>query len=158
MLLATVAGLFLSIPSIEELPGGEFGAVAVELSSCEILAWTLEGDDLFHVGDGMPFPDAPCTVSLKEAMGFLYAAYLESPDLSSIPESPDLGEGRAADLAPGGGIHGWVDTGDGYRNFMIVARSGEGRDIGLILLSRELCCPGKADLALMLLWQAAEGE
>lgn len=153
-----LAGLVLSIPAIEELPGGEFGAVAVDLQSCEILSWTLEGDSLFYAGEGMPFPDVPCTVSLNEAMGFLCSVCADSPDLSNIPASPDMGEGRASELAHDQDILGWVDTGDGYRNFLLVARSRDGRDIGLVLMSRELCCPGKADLALMLLWQTVEGE
>jgi hypothetical protein len=153
-----LAGLVFSIPAIEELPGGEFGAVAFDMQSCDILAWTLKGDSLFYAGEGMPFPDAPCTVSLREAMGFLCSACAGSPDLSDIPGSPDMGEGRASEVAQEWDLRGWVDTGEGYRNFLLVARSQDGRNIGLVLMSRELCCPGKADLALTLLWQTVEGD
>jgi hypothetical protein len=69
-----------------------------------------------------------------------------------------MGQGRAAEVAQGWELHGWVDTGVGYRNFLLIARSSDDTDIGLVLLSRGLCCPGKADLALMLLWQAMDGQ
>jgi hypothetical protein len=155
MLYFLLTGLVLSIPAIEELPGGEFAAAIVDMASGEVLASTGEG--LFLVGDGMPFAGVPCTVSLDEAVDSLSSLYSVSTDLSCLPASPEMGDGLTADVAGGWELHGWVDTGEGYRSFLLIARSKEGRDLGLVLLSRDLCCPGKADLAMMLLWNAAEG-
>ncbi len=54
------------------------------------------------------------------------------------------------------GLSGWVDSGENHKTFALIAISPEGRELGLILLSDDLCCEEKGDLAMMLLWEAAQ--
>lgn len=155
MFCLVMAGLLAAIPSIDELPGGEFAALAVDLGTDSVLASTGEG--LYHAGAGFLFSDEACSLSAGSAMDSLKAIYAGEEGFAGLPSAPDLGSGQASGVAEGWEVSGWVDTAEGYRNFALVARSPSGRDIGLVLLSRDLCCPGKADLALMMLWEAAKG-
>lgn len=155
MLCLLMTGLLAAIPAIEELPGGEFAAMAADLSAGSVLAFTGEGS--YPVGEGFLRAAGPCTTTVKAAFSRLEGLYREGDGIGGMPAGPDLGDGQAAEVAPGWELYGWVDDGEGCRNFALVARSPSGRDIALVLLNRELCCPGKADLALMMLWRAAEG-
>ena len=79
---------------------------------------------------------------------------LDIPEISLLLESPDLGDGQASLVGDGAYLYGIVETGSDHRLFILLSRR-EDPDLGLVLLDRNLCCPGKADLALMLLWDAA---
>lgn len=140
MLSLLMAGLVLSIPAIDSLPGGEFTAAVVDLGTGRVLASTGEGD---------PAMDTALTV-----LGFIYSG-VDIPAVRWIYSRPDLGEGQASSVGEGWDLYGLVEEGPEYRNFILMALSPAGRDLGLVLLSDELCCGGKADLALMLLWEEA---
>lgn len=140
MLQLLMAGMVLSIPAIDSLPGGEFTAAVVDLETGRILAST-GGDDAAL--------DCALTV-----LSFIYCG-VDIPAVRWMCSSPDLGEGQASSVAAGRDLYGLVEEGPEYRNFILIALSPSGRDLGLVLLSDELCCGGKADLALMLLWEEA---
>ncbi|GEM_PF-4234476 len=141
------AGLLLQGQVFDRLHGGEFAAAVLDMDSGEILLSVGEGE--FPVGDGIPFPGDRHEISLEEAVDFLVSAYSSSGDCP-MPE-PDMGE-RLSEISERGGLRGWTDTGDDYRNFVLVDESG-GR--GFVLLCKNLCCPGKGDLAFRLLWRTA---
>lgn len=140
MLPLLLAGLVLSIPAIDRLPGGQFTAAVVDLETGRMLASTGEDDAAMD-----------CALAV---LGFIYSG-VDIPAVRWICSRPDLGEGQAASVGEGWDLYGLVEEGPGYRNFILMALSPSGRDLGLVLLSEELCCGGKADLALMLLWQEA---
>ncbi|OPL19741.1 MAG: hypothetical protein AVO35_01840 [Candidatus Aegiribacteria sp. MLS_C] len=146
--------LIAVIPAIDELPGGEFAAVAADLSSDSVLVFTGEGS--YPVGKGFLRAAGPCTITVKAALSRLEGLYRDGEGIGGFPAGPDLGDGQAAEVAPGWELYGWVDAGEDHKTFALIARSPSGRDIALVLLNRRLCCPGKADLALMMLWRAAE--
>ncbi len=230
----TVQTQLSSIPSIEELSGGEFTAAVIDLETGDVLASTgsgifpLDDPDLFMFAyvvelmqnnivspDTIVGRDETLTDRLRrtfegnrEAAGrAMWAVGLESlstwvaasgmndtelhdvqllwagapetdPSLSSrqdvaralqiihrgiympavieILESPDMGEGQAASVGEGWDLYGWVDSGENHKTFALIAISPEGRELGLILLSDDLCCEEKGDLAMMLLWEAAQ--
>lgn len=79
------------------------------------------------------------------------------PAVSTVMSHPDLGAGQAASVGEGHALSGLVDSGDHHRTFMLIAEASSGRELGLVLLNRDLCCPGKGDLALMFLWNVAAG-
>lgn len=137
MLPLLLAGLVLSIPAIDSLPGGEFTAAVVDLGTGRMLAST--GEDAAGL-------DTALTV-----LGFIYSV----PAVRWACSRPCLGEGQASSVGAGWDLYGLAEEGPEYRNFILVALSPSGRSLGLVLLSDELCCGGKADLALMLLWQEA---
>ncbi|MFO8184432.1 MAG: hypothetical protein R6U39_09695 [Candidatus Aegiribacteria sp.] len=137
MLQLLMAGLVLSIPAIDRLPGGDFTAAVVDLGTGRELASTGENDA------GL---DSALTV-----LGFIRSI----PAARWMCSRPDLGEGQASSVGDGWDLYGLVEEGPDYRNFILMALSPSGRGLGLVLLSDELCCAGKADLALMLLWEEA---
>jgi len=78
-----------------------------------------------------------------------------SPVVSRLLEDPYLGEGQASSVGDGFTLYGLVDQGEHHRSFFLFAVA-EGYDpLGILLMNRDLCCPGKADLALMILWGQA---
>lgn len=74
-----------------------------------------------------------------------------------IMDNPDMGEGQASSIGEDWDLYGWVDSGEDHKTFALIAVSPEGRELGFILLSDDLCCEEKGDLAMMLLWEAAQG-
>jgi hypothetical protein len=81
---------------------------------------------------------------------------MDIPAVGEIMEAPEMGDAQASTVAEGWDLYGWVDSGSQHKTFMLIARHPDGTDIGLILLSKDLCCEEKADLALMLMWEAVE--
>jgi hypothetical protein len=73
-----------------------------------------------------------------------------------ILDNPDMGEGQASSIGEGWDLYGWVDSGEDHKTFALIAISPEGRELGFILLCDDLCCEEKGDLAMMLLWEAAQ--
>ncbi|MCK5115996.1 MAG: hypothetical protein KAR44_05310 [Candidatus Aegiribacteria sp.] len=229
----TVQTQLSSIPAIEELPGGEFAAMVIDLQTGDVLTSTgsgsfpLDDPDIFMLAyvvelmqENIVSPDTIVgrdeTVAdrfrralhgNREAAGrAMWAVGLESlsawvgangmtdtelhdiqllwagapetdPSISTpgdiaralqiihsgmnmsavreILENPDMGEGQASSIAEGWDLYGWVDSGESHKTFVLIAISPEGSELGLILLSDDLCCVEKGDLAMMLLWEAA---
>ncbi len=222
-----------SIPAIEELHGGEFGAAIIDLETGDVLASTgsgsfpLDDPDLFMLAytvelmqnngispdtivgrnetmaerfrrafngnreaagramwtvgleslsawvavngmedtelhdiqlqwEGAPRTD-PSMSSWKDVAHALRIIYsgMNMPSVVEIVDNPDMGEGPASKVAEGWDLYGWVDAGEHHKTFALIALSPEGRKLGLILLDNNLCCQGKGDLAMMLLWQTA---
>ena len=80
---------------------------------------------------------------------------MDMPAVREIMGEPDMGEAQASSVGEGWDLYGWVDTGSEHKTFLMIARSPEGIDLGLVVLTRDLCCEQKGDLAMMLLWEAA---
>ncbi len=98
-------------------------------------------------------------ISLDTAAHLLTYIYsqIDDPFFRLLISNPDMGDGQAAEVAEGWDLYGWVDAGESHKSFVLIARSPEGRNLGLVLLSSELCCESKGDLAMNLLWQEAQG-
>jgi hypothetical protein len=102
---------------------------------------------------------APSMTSLSDLSGALeiIASGMDIPAVREIMADPDLGDGQAASVGEGWDMYGWVDAGTAHKTFMLIAESDGGEMLGLVLLCDDLCCEEKADLALMLMWQAVTG-
>jgi len=96
---------------------------------------------------------ADLTVALE-----IIASGMDIPAVREIMADPDLGDGQAASVGAGWDTYGWVDVGPDHKTFLLIAESDGGERVGLVLLTDDLCCEEKADLALMLLWQAVTGS
>jgi hypothetical protein len=98
-------------------------------------------------------------ITLDTAADLLSSVYsrIDDPFLRNLISNPDMGDAQAANVAQGWDLYGWVDAGENHKSFVLIARSPQGRDLGLVLLSNDLCCEEKGDLAMMLLWQEAQG-
>jgi hypothetical protein len=103
---------------------------------------------------------APSMTSLADLTDALkiIASGMDIPAVREIMADPDLGEGQAATVGEGWDLYGWVDVGTDHKTFMLIAESDGGERLGLILMSDDLCCEEKADLALLLMWQAVTGS
>ncbi len=82
---------------------------------------------------------------------------MDIPAVPEIMENPDMGSGQASSVGQGWDLYGWVDSGQDHKTYVLIAIAPDGRERGLVLLSKDLCCPEKGDLAMRLLWQASLG-
>ncbi len=83
---------------------------------------------------------------------------MDIPAVVEIMENPEVGDGQASEVGADWDMCGWVDEGQEHKTFFLIARRDGRNDIGLILLADKLCCIEKADLAMLLLWEAAIAE
>ncbi|RKZ07530.1 hypothetical protein DRQ25_11370 [Candidatus Fermentibacteria bacterium] len=165
-----------SIPAMEELPGIRFSALVIDLQTGNPVARSGAGEfslnipEIFILASSinvMPedslVPVIPaesesvpsCTAAdVAIALQVIHSG-METPEVIELLEKPDMGDGQASSIAEGWDLYGWVDSGVDHKTFILIAISPEGRELGFILLSDDLCCEEKGDLAMMLLWQAA---
>lgn len=78
------------------------------------------------------------------------------PGVVEIIANPDMGEGQASFIEESCDLYGWVNSGTNHKTFVLIAMLPDGRELGFVLLSDDLCCEEKGDLAMMLLWQTAQ--
>ncbi len=106
--------------------------------------------------EGAPETD-PSLSSLSdivEALRIIHGG-IDIPAVREIMGEPDMGDAQASSVGEGWDLYGWVDAGSEHKTFLMIARSPDGMDLGLVVLTRDLCCEQKGDLAMMLLWEAA---
>ena len=137
-------------------------AIGLESLSAWALDRGLSDTELHDVQlewEGAP-ETAPSMTSLADLTDALkiIASGMDIPAVREIMADPDLGEGQAAAVGEGWDLYGWVDAGTDHKTFMLIAESDGGERLGLILLCEGLCCEEKADLALLLMWQAVTGS
>ncbi len=99
-------------------------------------------------------PTMSSTEDVARALQIIHSG-MNMSAVRDIIENPDMGDGQAASVAEGWDLYGWVDSGESHKTFVLIAISPEERELGLILLSADLCCEEKGDLAMMLLWETA---
>jgi len=153
--------VIVSIPALEELHGIRYSALIIDLSSSITIAQSGEGEfsisnpemfTLASVMDSMPEDSLYTAGDVASALQIIYSG-MDTPEVLEILEKPNMGEGQASSVGEGWELYGWVDSGEDHKTFALIALSNEGTELGLILLSDDLCCEEKADLAMMLLWQ-----
>lgn len=165
-----------SIPAMEELPGIRFSALVIDLQTGNpvvrsgagefslnipeifILASSIDTIPLDSLVQGSPQEMetvSSCTAADVAAALLVIHSGMGTPEVLELLEKPDMGDGQASSIAAGWDLYGWVDSGENHKSFVLIAVSPEGRELGFILLSDDLCCEEKGDLAMMLLWQAA---
>lgn len=108
--------------------------------------------------EGAPASD-PSLSSLEDveqALRIIHSG-MDIPAVPEIMENPDMGSGQASSVGQGWDLCGWVDSGEDHKTYVLIAIAPDGRERGLVLLSKDLCCEEKGDLAMMLLWQASLG-
>jgi len=103
-------------------------------------------------GAAAVLPSMSTTDDVAKALHIIHSG-LDINAVAAIIEEPDLGEGQASAVAEGWELYGWVDAGESHKTYALITLSPEGRAVGLIVMTDELCCMGKSDLALMLLWE-----
>jgi hypothetical protein len=113
--------------------------------------------DIQLLWEGAPAVN-PSMSSIQDVANALQIIHsgMDMPVVMEIMENPDMGEGQAAAVGEGWDLYGWVDKGESHKTFALIALSPEGRELGLVLLSDDLCCEEKGDLAMMLLWEAVQ--
>ena len=99
---------------------------------------------------------APSISSLDDVVGALRIIHggMEIPAVLEIMGEPEMGDAHASSVGAGWDLYGWVDSGSEHKTFILIALSPQGEELGLVLLSDDLCCEEKGDLAMMLLWEA----
>ena len=203
-MIETVISLFLlmslsTIPSIDELQGGEFSAALTDLESGEIIAGTGSGtfpltspdvfvlacsaDMLQRGGTDVPRePDMETLEAWATERGMTNTDFFPSEAVRCSTSAEDVARAlviihscnhlpfvrralkglalpeRVGETARDWGMLGLTDSGVDHLAFALTAVSPRGEELAAVLLSRGLCCPGKAELALTLLLEAAEGD
>lgn len=142
-----------------EAAGRAMWAVGLESLSAWVAANGMTDTELHDIQllwAGAPETD-PTMSSTGDIAGALQIIHsgMNMPAVKEIIENPNMGDGQASSVAEGWDLYGWVDSGVDHKTFVLIAISPEGRELGFILLSDDLCCEEKGDLAMMLLWQAA---
>jgi len=137
-------------------------AIGLETLSAWAAGQGFSGTELHDVQlewEGAP-ETAPSMTSLSDMVGALeiIASGMDIPAVREIMEDPDTGDGQAASVGQGWDLYGWVDGGADHKTYVLIAESPQGEMLGFVLLNDDLCCEEKADLALMLMWQAAVGD
>ncbi len=182
---ALTPGAGADLEEVVSLEGARIGAAVIDLASGETLAirdgagFPVGSGEVFLLARSVcadeaegglagwldargmidtqvdPESGLPVSTSVSDAACALRLLFSGEEGRRAIPGPLDLGEGQAASVGYGWELSGWVDTGAEHRSFVLAAVSPEGRELGLLLLTDDLCCPGKSDLALLLLWTAA---
>ena len=166
----------LPIPALEELPGIRLSALVIDLPSGNPVALSGEGVFPFDIPEVFILAHA-IDIMRVDSVAFVMSQEIETVSsctaedvaralqiihsgmnmsvVMEVLENPDMGEGQASSIAEGWDLYGWVDSGENHKSFVLIAISPDGRELGFILLSDDLCCEEKGDLAMMLLWEAA---
>ena len=142
-----------------EAAGRAMWAVGLESLSAWVAANGMTDTELHDIqllwaGAPETDPTMSSTEDVARALQIIHSG-MGMPAVKDIIENPDMGEGQASSIAEGWDLYGWVDSGENHKSFVLITISPEGRELGLILLSADLCCEEKGDLAMMLLWEAA---
>ncbi|MBD3277325.1 MAG: hypothetical protein GF388_03410 [Candidatus Aegiribacteria sp.] len=189
---------FSSIPAIDELQGGDFSAVAMDIETGEFLLGTGSGTyplasaDVFFLAfnadmlqsgqiDVPREPDMEALEAWITEKGLMDTEFFPSEAVRCSTSAEDVARAlvminsgrhlpfvrralkdfsipeRVEETFEGWGILGLADSGDDHLAFALIAVSPEENKMAAVLLSRSLCCPGKAELALTLLLEATEG-
>jgi hypothetical protein len=143
-----------------EAAGRAMWAVGLESLSAWVDANGMEDTELHDVqlqwaGAPETSPSMSTRQDVARALQIIHTG-IYMPAVIEILENPDMGEGQASSIAENCDLYGWVDSGANHKTFVLIAISPEGRELGLVLLSKDLCCEEKGDLAMMLLWKAAQ--
>jgi hypothetical protein len=142
-----------------EAAGRAMWAVGLESLSAWAAASGMEDTELHDIQlQWAGAPETNPSISTREdvarALRIVHSG-LNMPGVVEIIENPDMGEGQASAVAEGWDLYGWVDSGENHKTFALIAISPEGRELGFVLLSKDISCEEKGDLAMMLLWNAA---
>lgn len=143
-----------------EAAGRAMWTVGLESLSAWAVARGMEDTELHDIQllwTGAPETD-PSMSSGEDVIRALQIIHsgMNMPAIMDILENPDMGEGQASSVGEGWDLYGWVDSGHNHKTFVLIAISPGGRELGFVLLSDDLCCEEKGDLAMMLLWEAAQ--
>lgn len=136
-------------------------AVGLESVSSWVASKGMNDTELHDIQlewEGAPATD-PSLSSLEDVTQALRIIHsgMDIPAVPEIMEDPDMGEGQASSVGQGWDLYGWVDSGQDHKTFILIAIAPDGRERGLVLLSKDLCCEGKGELAMRLLWQVSLG-
>ncbi|MEN8207706.1 MAG: hypothetical protein ABFR50_00490 [Candidatus Fermentibacteria bacterium] len=142
-----------------EAAGRAMWSVGLESLSAWVASNGMTDTELHDVQllwDGAPETDPSMSTpeDVARALRIIHSG-MNMSSVRDILENPQMGTGQASSIAEGWDLYGWVDSGASHKSFVLITVSPEGRELGLILLSKDLCCEEKGDLAMMLLWQAA---
>ncbi|MCD4701133.1 MAG: hypothetical protein K8S24_04670 [Candidatus Aegiribacteria sp.] len=142
----------MRVDSITQGTAQEIESVALWVNNSGLYGTHLVGTGSF---------ESPETISSSTAKDVARALQIihsgmNMPAVMEILDNPDMGSGQASSIGEGWDLYGWVDSGEDHKTFALIAISPEGRELGFVLLSDDLCCEEKGDLAMMLLWEAAQ--
>ncbi|MCD4848499.1 MAG: hypothetical protein K8R76_09920 [Candidatus Aegiribacteria sp.] len=136
-------------------------AVGLESISSWVASKGMNDTELHDIQ--LQWEDAPATNpslssldDITQALQIIHSG-MDIPAVPEIMENPDMGDGQASSVGQGWDLYGWVDSGQDHKTYVLIAIAPDGRERGLVLLSKDLCCEGKGELAMMLLWQASLG-
>ncbi len=104
----------------------------------------------------IPYEPDPNYTTVEDALGFLEIVYrnIENRNARRIGDNPPLSQANRETLGTSNMLYGWFDETGSSRHIFLIVRKPSGEDYGIVILTENLCCPGKADLALSLIWDS----
>lgn len=143
-----------------EAAGRAMWAVGLESLSAWAAASGMEDTELHDIqlqwaGAPATSPTLSSRQDVARALQIIHSG-MDMPSVREILENPEMGEGQASSIEESCDLYGWVDSGENHKTFVLIAISPEGKELGLVLLCKDLCYEEKGDLAMMLLWEAAQ--
>ncbi len=144
---------------------GVCAAVIWSIGETRIAEWLQSGGFSGTVVNGVyldrpvPYEPEPNYTTPDDALAFLGIVYrsLEHRDARRIGENPPLSQTNRETLGVSNTLYGWLDETSSSRHIFLIVRKPSGEDYGIVILSEDLCCPGKADMALDIIWNSLKG-
>lgn len=141
---------------------GVCASVIWSIRETRIAEWLRDGGYAGTVVSGVDL-DLPIpveleqnTINVEDAMAFLEIVYqnLEDRNARRIGDNPPLSQANRETLGTSNMLYGWFDETGSSRHIFLIVRKPSGEDYGIVILTENLCCPGKADLALSIIWDS----
>jgi hypothetical protein len=141
---------------------GVCAAVIWSIRETRIARWLSErgfsGTAVHGVDLDLPTPILlePNTITVENAISFLGIFYgsIDQRSVRRIGDNPPLSQANRETLGVANTLYGWFDETGSWRHIFIIVRKPSGEDYGIVILTENLCCPGKADQALSIIWDA----
>jgi len=104
----------------------------------------------------IPYEPDPNYITVDDALGFLEIVYrnIENRNARRIGDNPPLSQANRETMGTSNMLYGWFDETGSSRHIFLIVRKPSGEDYGIVILTENLCCPGKADLALSIIWDS----
>lgn len=141
---------------------GVCAAVIWSIREERIARWLSErgfsGTAVHGVNLDLPYPQEleGNRITVNDALAFLEIFYsnIDQRNVRRIGDNPPLSQANRETLGVSNTLYGWFDETGSSRHIFLIVRRPSGEDYGIVILTDNLCCPGKADQALSILWDA----
>jgi hypothetical protein len=141
---------------------GVCASVIWSIRETRIAQWLQDGGFSGTVVNGVyldrpiPYEPDPNYITVDDALSFLDIVYrnLDDRNVRRIGDNPPLSQTNRETLGVSNTLYGWFDETSSSRHIFLIVRKPSGEDYGIVILTENLCCPGKADMALDMIWSS----